>query len=61
MGELAALNERLMGNEAWIIRKRVEYLKKKRAAWEGIYETACKKDAALTLASLELAMAEVRL
>lgn len=58
MGELAALNERLMGNEAWIIRKRVEYLKKKRSAWEGIYDTACRKDAALTLDSLERAMSE---
>lgn len=60
IGELAALNERLLGNnEAWIIRKRVEYLKKKRAAWEGVYDTACKNDAALTLDALEKAMSEV--
>lgn len=60
MGELAALNERLMGNEAWIIRKRVEYLKKKRSVWEGVYDNACRQDAALTLDSLERAMSEVR-
>lgn len=60
LGELAVLNERLAGQQAWQIRKRVEYMKKKRAAWEGVYESACKHDTATTLSSLEASLAEVR-
>jgi hypothetical protein len=60
IGDLAVLNELLAGQQAWQIRKKVEYLKKKRAAWEGVYKAACKHDTALTLASLEKSIAEVR-
>jgi hypothetical protein len=60
IGELAVLNERLAGQKTWEIRKRVEYLKRKRSAWEGVYNAACKHEIALTLSSLEQAMAEVR-
>jgi hypothetical protein len=56
MGELAVLNERLAGQEAWEIRKRVEYLKRKRTAWKGVYEYTCKQDVAMTLGALEDAM-----
>lgn len=60
MGELAVLNERLAGQQAWQIRKRVEYLKRKRVAWESVYESTCKHDTALTLNALETAVSEVR-
>lgn len=59
-GELAVLNERLAGNEAWQIRQRVEYLKRKRQVWEGVYQTVGQDDVALTLATLENAINDVR-
>jgi chlorophyllide a oxygenase len=60
LGELALLNESLMGQETWKIRKKVEYLKSKRKAWEGVYNAACKQEVSLTVAHLEEAIAEVR-
>lgn len=60
LGELALLNERLMGQDSWRIRQKVEYLKSKRKAWEGVYNAACKQEISLTVAHLESAMAEVR-
>ena len=60
LGELALLNESLMGQEPWKIRQKVEYLKSKRQAWEGVYNAACKQEISMTVANLESAMAEVR-
>lgn len=61
LGELALLNESLMGQvEPWKIRRKVEYLKSKRQAWEGVYNAACRQEVSLTVAHLESAMAEVR-
>lgn len=60
LGELALLNETLLGEDSWRIRKKVEYLKSKRKAWEGVYNAACKQEVSLTVAHLESAMAEVR-
>jgi hypothetical protein len=59
LGELTVLNERLAGHQAWQARKRVEYLKGKRQAWESVYEVACKHDTSMTLNSLETAILEV--
>jgi hypothetical protein len=59
LGELTVLNERLAGHQAWQARKRVEYLKGKRKAWESVYEVACKHETAMTLNSLETAILEV--
>lgn len=60
LGELALLNETLMGQDSWRIRRKVEYLRSKRQAWEGVYNAACKQEVSLTVAHLEAAMAEVR-
>jgi hypothetical protein len=60
LGELALLNETLLGKDSWRIRQKVEYLKSKRKAWEGVYHAACRQEVSLTVAHLESAMAEVR-
>lgn len=59
IAELAVLNERLAGNDAVSIRKRVEYIRAKRRNWQAIYDYVSSSDAAATLAMIEEANAQV--
>jgi chlorophyllide a oxygenase len=62
LADLAVLNERLAGKdprEAAQVRKRLEYLKRRRRSWELVYQHVTRADALCTLAAIEEAAARV--
>jgi chlorophyllide a oxygenase len=62
IADLAVLNERLAGKgpmQAADVRKRLEYLKKRRRNWELVYQHVTRADALCTLGAIEEAAARV--
>ena len=59
LGELVIANERLAGRPTTAVRTRIEFLKRRRSVWEGIYNIVTKQDAAATLAAVEEANQKV--
>ena len=56
IADLAVLNERLALQdeaEASAVRRRIDYIRRKRATWERIYEYVTQKDALFTLGAIE--------
>lgn len=61
MGDLAVLNSKLAGNaQPHLVRRKVEYLQRRRRNWELILEYVTRSDAAVTLKLIETANAKVR-
>lgn len=57
--ELTVLNERLLGAAPWEARRKAEYLRKRQAHWDAVYELIVKRGAAATLTHIEEACQKV--